>query len=183
MSESDTGYVYTLSDPRTGNPKYVGATKDPQRRLESHKSNPPNDDLGAWIDELNSDGYDPEMNVINVASVSELSQKEREALDRLSDRFDLLNGQDYSGYSIPSTFDNRQRGRLNDTDEAILREIVDNGRATTTLLAETVDVSRTYAGDRIRRLRELGYLTEVAPNLYDITDDGRAKLADENSDA
>ena len=78
---------------------------------------------------------------------------------------------------------NEMEIRLNDTDEAILREIVDNGRATTTLLAETVDVSRTYAGDRIRRLRELGYLTEVAPNLYDITDDGRAKLDDENSDA
>ena len=178
MSESETGYVYTLTDPRTDEVRYVGATKDPQRRLKCHKSNPPNDDLGAWIDELDSDGYGPEMNVINVASVGELSQKEREALDRLSDRFDLLNGQDYSGYTKPSTFNNRQHGRLNDTDEAILREIVDNGRATTTLLAETVDVSRTYAGDRIRRLRELGYLTEVAPNLYKIPDDGRAKLED-----
>lgn len=68
--------------------------------------------------------------------------------------------------------------RLNDTDRAILREIDENGRATTTLLAETVDVSRTYAGDRIRRLREHEFLTEVAPNLYQITDTGRAKLAD-----
>lgn len=68
--------------------------------------------------------------------------------------------------------------RLNDTDRAILREIDENGRATTTLLADELDVSRTYAGDRIRRLREHEYLVDVAPNLYDITDRGRARLND-----
>jgi len=68
---------------------------------------------------------------------------------------------------------------LNDTDRAILREIAENGRATTTLLADVVDVSRTYAGDRIRRLREHEYLSEVAPNLYDITDRGRDRLEEE----
>jgi len=68
---------------------------------------------------------------------------------------------------------------LNDTDRAILREIAENGRATTTLLADVVDVSRTYAGDRIRRLREHEYLIEVAPNLYDITDRGRDRLEEE----
>jgi DNA-binding Lrp family transcriptional regulator len=68
---------------------------------------------------------------------------------------------------------------LNDTDRAILREIDEHGRATTTLLAEVVDVSRTYAGDRIRRLREHEYLSEVAPNLYDITDAGQRRLEEE----
>jgi len=68
---------------------------------------------------------------------------------------------------------------LNDTDRAILREIAENGRATTTLLADVVDVSRTYAGDRIRRLREHEYLIEVAPNLYDITDRGRDRLEED----
>jgi DNA-binding Lrp family transcriptional regulator len=62
---------------------------------------------------------------------------------------------------------------LNDTDEAILNEISANGRATTTLLADVVDVSRTYAGDRVRRLREHEYLEEIAPNLYDITGKGQ----------
>jgi len=61
---------------------------------------------------------------------------------------------------------------LNDTDRAILREIVENGRATTTLLGEVVGVSRTYTGDRVRRLREHEYLEEIAPNLYDVTDKG-----------
>lgn len=65
---------------------------------------------------------------------------------------------------------------LNDTDRAILDEIAENGRATTTLLSEVVDVSRTYAGKRIRRLREHDYLDEVAPNLYDLTDKGWAEI-------
>lgn len=67
---------------------------------------------------------------------------------------------------------------LNDTDKAILDEISTNGRATTTLLADVVDVSRTYAGDRVRRLREHEYLEEIAPNLYDITDKGRKAIRD-----
>ena len=62
--------------------------------------------------------------------------------------------------------------RLNETDRAILQEISDNGRATTTLVAGVVDVSRPYVSDRITRLREHGFLIEVAPNLYDITDKG-----------
>ncbi|RJT07992.1 winged helix-turn-helix domain-containing protein [Halococcus sp. IIIV-5B] len=66
--------------------------------------------------------------------------------------------------------------RLNETDRAILREILDNGRATTTLIAGVVDVSRPYVSDRITRMREHGFLTEVAPNLYDITEKGSDAL-------
>lgn len=66
--------------------------------------------------------------------------------------------------------------RLNETDRAIIREIRDNGRATTTLVANVVDVSRPYVSDRITRMREHGFLTEVAPNLYDVTEKGRNTL-------
>ena len=68
---------------------------------------------------------------------------------------------------------------LNDTDRAILREIIENGRATTKLLSDAVDKSRPYTGDRVRRLREHEYIKEVAPRLYDVTDKGRAELADD----
>ena len=63
--------------------------------------------------------------------------------------------------------------RLNETDRAIIREIRDNGRATTTLVANVIDVSRPYVSDRITRMREHDFLTEVAPNLYDVTQKGR----------
>ena len=73
---------------------------------------------------------------------------------------------------MPSTME----PRLNETDRAIIREIRDNGRATTTLVANVVDVSRPYVSDRITRMREHGFLTEVAPNLYDVTENGRDTL-------
>lgn len=60
----------------------------------------------------------------------------------------------------------------NETDMEILREIVENGRATTTLLSQEIGVTRTYASDRVRRLREHSYLTQVAPNVYDATEKG-----------
>ena len=71
---------------------------------------------------------------------------------------------------------------LNDTDRAILREISDNGRATTRLLSQEVDKSRPYVGNRVRRLREHEYLTEVAPNLYDLTDKGVSEVDDPRDD-
>lgn len=69
--------------------------------------------------------------------------------------------------------------KLNDTDKDIIREIGENGRATTTLLSSVVGVSRTYAGNRVRRLREHGYLTEVAPNLYELSDKGHSTFTGE----
>lgn len=81
-------------------------------------------------------------------------------------------------YQVSSVQDTVPKIRLNDTDEAILDEIRENGRATTTLLADAVGVSRTYTGDRVRRLLEHEYLEEVAPNLYDIADKGADKLDD-----
>lgn len=71
---------------------------------------------------------------------------------------------------------------LNDTDIGILEEISTNGRATTTLLSDVLDVSRPYAGDRVRRLREHEYLSEVAPNLYDITEKGDSALEEADKD-
>ena len=69
----------------------------------------------------------------------------------------------------------------NETDHDILAEIVENGRATTTLLSQEIDVSRTYAGDRVRRLREHSYLTKVAPNVYDVTEKGREVVEDDDN--
>jgi len=68
---------------------------------------------------------------------------------------------------------------LNETDEEILTEIVENGRATTRLLADVVDKSRPYTGDRVRRLREHSYIEEVAPSLYDVTEKGKTEVSND----
>lgn len=57
---------------------------------------------------------------------------------------------------------------LNDVDEQILEEIRENGRATAGLLDKTIDKTRVYISQRIKRLREHDILIEVAPNLYDL---------------
>lgn len=73
---------------------------------------------------------------------------------------------------------NQMEFEPNDTDRAILREIVDNGRATTTLLSDVVEMSRPYTSDRVRRLRENEYLEEIAPNLYNATEKGRSLVGE-----
>ena len=69
--------------------------------------------------------------------------------------------------------------KLNDVDRDILHEIEENGRASVTLLAEELDMSRTYIGDRVRRLREHEYLEKVATHIYDITEKGRDRLRED----
>jgi hypothetical protein len=91
MTESETGFIYTLSDPRNGDVRYVGATRRPHARLSEHIEHPHSDQLEMWVSELDAEGHTPDMNIINVATVDELSEKEAEALDELSNRFELLN--------------------------------------------------------------------------------------------
>jgi hypothetical protein len=102
MTETETGYIYTLSDPRNDEVRYVGATRQPEQRLESHINQPHSDDLKSWVSSLESVHETPDMNIINVAPVDQLSDKEEAALDELSDRFDLLNRQGHSGYYTSS---------------------------------------------------------------------------------
>jgi hypothetical protein len=106
------GGVYALIDPRTDDPRYVGATIDPHARLSAHLSTPPNSDVRAWIDELDEQDLEPEMAVLRWVNVQDLRAEEQDVLDRLLDEYDLLNAQTQSYY--PSDRDGEptdQRGR------------------------------------------------------------------------
>ena len=96
---SSKGYVYTLSDPRTDEPVYVGATATPKQRLQSHINNQSNEKLQSWITELEAEGKKPEMNIIRVAPINELSKHEQDAIDMLVDEWDLFNKELKSHYS------------------------------------------------------------------------------------
>jgi excinuclease UvrABC nuclease subunit len=65
--------IYTLSDPRTGNVRYVGKSKNPTARLSSHLLSG-----ASWIKELKSYDLAPVMNI--VALVNEADANEKEAL-------------------------------------------------------------------------------------------------------
>jgi len=101
MSESETGYVYVLIDPRTEEPKYVGASTDPDQRFKAHNSHPHSDDLDDWISGLQDQGEEPEMEVVVERPVEQLGRAEEAVIAGLSAAHDLLNGNDASGYGRP----------------------------------------------------------------------------------
>jgi hypothetical protein len=116
-TDSESGCIYALVDPRTNEPKYVGATKNPKQRLTSHKHQSFNNELANWIEELSEEGYEPEMQVIRVKPIEELRDAEREMLERLADEWDLLNktlDSNYSPQGRPSKSKtaNRRRPRI-----------------------------------------------------------------------
>jgi len=96
---SETGYVYTLSDPRTGRPKYVGATKNPKNRFNQHTNNPHNEELEEWIKELQDKGEMPTMSLVRVSDVDRLSELEQEVLATISEEFEVLNVNMDPGYT------------------------------------------------------------------------------------
>jgi len=58
-------FVYSLSDPETGNVRYIGVTADTQRRYKDHCANfPEKSDKFNWIEELKSKGFLPVISVI-----------------------------------------------------------------------------------------------------------------------
>lgn len=68
---------------------------------------------------------------------------------------------------------------LNDTDEAILNEIDENGRVTVDLLNRIFDKSRTYLSRRVNRMVEHGVLVKPANRVYDRPEAAREYLNEE----
>ncbi len=73
------------------------------------------------------------------------------------------------------------------TDDRILEVLREEGNMTPRAVSKEgevarVDVSRDYAGDRLRELRRYGLIERVDRGLYRLTDNGEAYL-DEELDA
>jgi hypothetical protein len=61
---------------------------------------------------------------------------------------------------------------LTDTDKKILEQLQE-GRVTPQYLVSQLEISRTYASDKLRRLLEHGHVERLASGLYEIKDDPR----------
>lgn len=62
---TQTGSIYVLKDPRDGAPRYVGKTICPLRkRLIEHYSKPVTAKMRAWVDELNTMGLRPTIELL-----------------------------------------------------------------------------------------------------------------------
>jgi len=75
----------------------------------------------------------------------------------------------------------------NPADDRILEVLEREGNMTPRAVSKEgeiprVDITRDYAGDRLRTLRRYGLVERVDRGLYRITDDGRAYL-DQDLDA
>lgn len=77
----EEAYIYLLTDPRTGIPRYVGKTTNLQKRLESHlrtivtKTNYPK---SWWLMELIRLGLQPDITILDIVPYTEWREKEQE---------------------------------------------------------------------------------------------------------
>jgi|GEM_PF-3428745 len=85
-------YIYALSDPDTGEVRYVGKADDPRRRLGEHLNSPTNEDMAAWLEALASQGKQPDLEVLEVVTDGDWAQKEARHIWRMRRMgFNLLN--------------------------------------------------------------------------------------------
>lgn len=63
---------------------------------------------------------------------------------------------------------------LNETDTRIL-ELLAEGRVTPQFVAEQLDISRTYASNRLTRFVEHGHVERPAAGLYELVEDPRGE--------
>lgn len=83
-------YIYELIDPRTGETRYIGQTRNPTSRLANHISDALPDPKRAWIAELLDGGLRPEMRVLYETS-SPLVDERAEIRKAIAEGASLLN--------------------------------------------------------------------------------------------
>lgn len=57
-------FIYCLSDPRTGEIRYVGKAVDTRKRLKSHLTEKPHTRKGNWVKSMIRDGVKPELEIL-----------------------------------------------------------------------------------------------------------------------
>ena len=124
--DHNTGYIYTLVDPRTDSVRYVGASVEPDQRLQAHISNPHSDPLSEWIRDLKEDDLKPEINIVSEHDVEKLSDREEEVIQEYSEDTELLNGQSHSGYAgfFNSVSEQMSKQDLSDAEQERLVELL-----------------------------------------------------------
>ena len=174
MTESDTGYVYTLSDPRTEEPKYVGATIEPKQRYRTHLTNPHNDDLAAWVAELAEQDLKPDMNIVQIDEVDGLAEAERRVLNRVANEHEVLNSDLDPHYSQPTA--SKELGDTAQQALDVLKAGRDDGRpwgrVNPMYLKEVADMKKSTAEYALRQLHTAGWVDRPARGLYELVYDG-----------
>jgi hypothetical protein len=84
--------IYVLRDPRTAEIRYVGATKDVEKRMKEHTSGRCTArNLSAWLSDLEKDGYLPVMEVVEVIQPMLAGSAEKRWIRHFRKRCALVN--------------------------------------------------------------------------------------------
>jgi hypothetical protein len=97
-SEDGIGIVYTLNEPDSGDPRYVGATSQhPEQRLKQHMMLVGgNERLHDWKKSLKESGEKPEMEAVRFVELEQLNEAEKEVREQLQKEHELLNGNSHN---------------------------------------------------------------------------------------
>lgn len=74
--------IYSLSDPITGEVRYVGATKNLKNRMVEHLRGRSRWDSGIWIRSLKEKGLEPQPKILETVNQSQWQDKEREWISK-----------------------------------------------------------------------------------------------------
>lgn len=70
-------FIYSLSDPRTNQVRYIGKTNNPSARLSGHISYSVTGEKSRWIAELKAIGLRPIMNILEETTEEQWSVREQ----------------------------------------------------------------------------------------------------------
>jgi len=97
-NDERTVHIYTLEDPRTGEPRYIGATMNPKSRFANIKSSPHSKALRRWIGELEEEGREPRMTIQKETNQEKADKIENRLIDEYRKEYALLNDRNSQPY-------------------------------------------------------------------------------------
>lgn len=105
MEESDIRYLYELVDPRDNLPKYIGITKNPQKRYYNHILTELNRKTpkSAWVKKLKKLNLLPIMKIITIVHKDDINKLEIETISEYRQKYkglkNLADGGNYGSKS------------------------------------------------------------------------------------
>jgi hypothetical protein len=128
--------IYTLSDPDTGEVRYVGKANNATNRLKSHlrDSLTRNSPLYSWVRKLTAKGKSPTMQVLRVVDETDWCEAERDAIACYRIAGGLLNVVDggdepYCSPEVRSANGAKMNSRLTHLKREITKAVKDKTRS------------------------------------------------------